>query len=415
MTTLQAAQPAPIWRRIVAGIIDFFILWLFIWPAFCALGFGDIDREIEFMRTPLGWKDPVVPMIIVWLFPFCLRDLVGGRSFGKWLMGLRVADAANANAVPSAARLIVRNLTIWLSPVGIVLAALNSDRMRLGDRLTHSIVLEEPAPPSGPNWRVIVTKAAVFAAVAGAALYFAQFTIERYYRHSRAYGVAMTYLDGCGPMTELMPGAKGGDRAFQRLHFFPTPEGALAAAILTQPFDNRTATLTVIVNRPPDNVAGWRGMSVQAAYEPGWPADNAPRSSLNDAALSFLKTYAPLHAAVSELHAEKTTIDGAGVFTEKGKEWAGMVYRRGDERWAARFVVELFRGDGGWTVLDASGVVDLNIDNASARKVYVFRKEKNVSRFLSGFEKESYLSGGRLPAESMPDFAVPGDNATTKR
>ena len=56
MTIPQPSRPAAVWKRVGAGLVDFVLMWLVVWPAICLVGFGDVDNEIEFMRGAIGWR-----------------------------------------------------------------------------------------------------------------------------------------------------------------------------------------------------------------------------------------------------------------------------------------------------------------------------------------------------------------------
>jgi uncharacterized RDD family membrane protein YckC len=86
------------------------------------LAFGNIDNWIEFLRSPLGRYFLHICLFTLWLFPYCLRDVIGGRGLGKWIMGLKVVDAGDMASTPSVRQLLLRNVTIWISPVGVLSA-----------------------------------------------------------------------------------------------------------------------------------------------------------------------------------------------------------------------------------------------------------------------------------------------------
>ena len=415
MTTLQPARPSPIWKRVVAGIIDFFALASVAWPLLCLLGYGSVDAEIEYMRGGMGRVFPFVFLMGIWLFPFCLRDLVGGRSFGKWLLGLRVVDASDNEAVPTAGRLILRNVTIWLAPVGLASAWFKPDKMRFGDLLARTMVVEEPVGPNGPPMRRTVIKGVVFAGVIGGCWLFAQRAMTQYHETSRPYAALKSYAAACAPMRELVPQIADDNLPLRALRYWPTERGACAQAAAEVVSPERKVSLRVMAERPADNVSGWMGFAVQAGFAPPMAADNITGSSLNDAALGFLKTYEPLHTAVRDLRPETSQLGEAVVYVEKGVQKARLAYVRPADRWGARFEVGLERKGGAWAAFDASGLVDLNSDNAPARRVYIFLLSKDLHRYLSADEMEQVMRRGRPVQQVIPELRAPAGNAPAAR
>ena len=93
--TLETRIPAPIWKRITAGLIDYLFIWFVLWMPVKLLLFGDVDSEIEFTRSAIGAYSFHLRVLGLWLFPFCLRDMFAGRGLGKWIAAIRVVDAAD--------------------------------------------------------------------------------------------------------------------------------------------------------------------------------------------------------------------------------------------------------------------------------------------------------------------------------
>lgn len=78
-----------------------------------------------------------------------LRDLPpGGRSPGKWFMGIAVARADDPAAAPGLAARILRNGPLLLLPLEAVLVFTDRYCRRLGDRLAGTVVVvsARPAP-----------------------------------------------------------------------------------------------------------------------------------------------------------------------------------------------------------------------------------------------------------------------------
>ncbi len=414
MPTLQPATPAAIWKRVVAGVIDFVVTWLILWPPIFPLFFGDLDVEIEFQRRALGGSFGVVLLLFLlglWLVPFGLRDLIGGRSFGKWLMGLRVVDAEDAASKPSWRRLLLRNATIWFAPMGLTWGAFHPDRQRFGDRLARTMVVEDPVAPAGPSWRSTMLKAAVFVLVVAGLFRFHQVLLRGYYERSRATAEAAAFVNGCTPLAELTPGLTTGDLTLRSVHYFPTDNGAQARFTWSRETPGMKLSLLAVMDRPVENLTAWRGLAARKVFEPGAAAGNVTHSALNDAALGFLRGYEPLHTAIRDLDPGKIPLVAAAVFREGDVMKAQLAYVRAPDGWEARFQVELRPKDGAWEVSDAGGSVDMNLDNAPARRTYLFLKSAGVHRYLTAVEL-GQLQQGRALTEVLPEMRPPADNAT---
>lgn len=78
------------------------------------------------------------------------KDIIKGRSMGKWVTGIAVANAAEPARAPHWTQLMGRNFFLLLFPVEIVLVFTDRYCRRLGDRLLGTVVVV-PAriPPPG--------------------------------------------------------------------------------------------------------------------------------------------------------------------------------------------------------------------------------------------------------------------------
>jgi hypothetical protein len=382
------------------------------------------------MRGPIGWHYSLLPLIklmfypfvflVLWLFPFCLRDLVGGRSLGKWLFGLRVVEAADIGATPGAGALILRNLTIWASPVGLFVARRSEDRMRFGDRLAGTMVVENPQSVTGMSWGQTIVKAGVFSLVTVGCLWVMRTTTEAYHRGSRVYAAAVEFLNGCTAFREIAPEFSGNKLTL--LLPLATDSGAIVLLGYIEQNNEKTHRLLVQMQRPADNLSAWEGVMVHAVFDPGLNPDNLSRSVLNTAAMSFLKTYGPLQREILDLNPAKARLTMVTVGQEKGRNKAIVVYQKKPDKWSADFGVVLELKEADWEVSDVQGVINLNLDNASAQRTFVFFQSRNLNRYLTAEEMGRFQGGQPLP-NIVPEFrtpapdAAPGqaDNATGKR
>jgi hypothetical protein len=91
-----------------------------------------------------------------------VKDAALGTSPGKWLTGIGARDAADpARPVPRAL-LALRNVTLWLLPLEIVLVFVDRYGRRLGDRIAGTVVVALPSP-ARIGRRLLVLAALLFA------------------------------------------------------------------------------------------------------------------------------------------------------------------------------------------------------------------------------------------------------------
>jgi len=255
MTLLSTRRPATILKRIIAGLIDYAFIWLVLWWPVHLLVFGDIETEMVMTRSGIGTHFSLIRNLVLWLFPFCLRDVFGGRGLGKWIVGIRVVDAAGPGSPPSIARLIVRNVTIWLSPVGMVSAAMDPDRMRFGDRLAGTMVVEETFDPRGSALKRRLLKGVVLVAAVGACWLSIKHSFTRYMTHSGVHEAAMAWIDGYEPLQEVVRPLRARQMVAVPYGYRITPDNALAAMGYYHQGDNLLVALGVAMVRRDD--ADW--------------------------------------------------------------------------------------------------------------------------------------------------------------
>ena len=123
-------------RRLIAAYIDISLA-----------GIAQVILMLVFIISPLNTKtispDEIMPrQFIINAFAmliFIFKDIVRGRSIGKYLLSLQVIDARNPTAVISAARLIIRNIFCIILPIEALLIILS--KLRLGDLATGTTVV----------------------------------------------------------------------------------------------------------------------------------------------------------------------------------------------------------------------------------------------------------------------------------
>lgn len=130
-------------RRIVAFILDYFILtFLIVSSFFVFLGpsyLDNIDSGITFSTILFG--------LIFGFGIYFSKEGFRGISPGKWIMGIMVRDEKNRNETPSFGRLLMRNVFIIIWPIEFIVLALNDNKKRIGDILAKTLVLKNPNKP----------------------------------------------------------------------------------------------------------------------------------------------------------------------------------------------------------------------------------------------------------------------------
>ncbi|GAH75450.1 unnamed protein product, partial [marine sediment metagenome] len=210
---------------------DFAVMWGLLWMPIVLVMFGDIDGEIEFARTWMGAHFGRICFFVLWLFPYCLRDVFGGRGLGKWIVGIRVVDAADVGSVPSIRALLLRNLTIWFSPVGMVSAYMHPDRMRFGDRLAGTMVVEDTPDPMSSPWPRRLLKTLVIVGAVTACVVLADRGRARYIRNSEIHEVGLEFLRRYEPLQEVIRPLSVEQMDVKAAGGRPTETGAEAAVV----------------------------------------------------------------------------------------------------------------------------------------------------------------------------------------
>jgi uncharacterized RDD family membrane protein YckC len=73
-----------------------------------------------------------------------LKDLVRGKSLGKWLMDLAVRDSKDTTKTPSLFRLLLRNVPLPIWFVELFFLIRSTKGQRIGDTLAGTIVVDNP-------------------------------------------------------------------------------------------------------------------------------------------------------------------------------------------------------------------------------------------------------------------------------
>lgn len=71
---------------------------------------------------------------------YLCKDIIGARSLGKRLLNLQIVSERDRKAA-SPARRVIRNVTLLIWPIELLIAMLNPSR-RLGDRLAVRLTID---------------------------------------------------------------------------------------------------------------------------------------------------------------------------------------------------------------------------------------------------------------------------------
>ncbi|WP_281561570.1 RDD family protein [Thalassomonas sp. RHCl1] len=128
------------WARVMASIVDSFILVLISWPLLLAL-YGKEYLEFEqLVAGPadflISWVFPVVAVIAFWLYK--------QATPGKMLVNAKIVDAKTGNK-PTRGQCILRYFGYFLSiiPFGYGMLSVGWDKKKQGwhDKLANTVVI----------------------------------------------------------------------------------------------------------------------------------------------------------------------------------------------------------------------------------------------------------------------------------
>lgn len=181
-------------RRIAAFMLDYAVLVavLCIILAVTIIGFDDAP-------DPSGL---LLPGLLIIFLLFFGKDCFNGISIGRWIMGIQVVNAENAET-PTKGKLILRNISQVLWPLEFIVLAVSKDKQRLGDLMTNTRVIKNPLQAAKPKRAMALVAVIV---IAGAAF---SGGIEASLLGSTAYKVSKEYVKNDADVIEATGGVKG--------------------------------------------------------------------------------------------------------------------------------------------------------------------------------------------------------------
>ncbi len=184
-------------RRMAAFLADHFIMsFLIVMLFFSTLGTDFLDASKIHAVTKMIF---ILPAFLLYF----AKDAVKGISPGKWIFGIMVRDANDPSAVPSFAKLFIRNIFLVIWPVEFLVLAASPDKKRLGDKVAETIVVKNPLTPR-KGQRIV--------ALAGVLVVFCLFIllfIATAMKSSGAYKAAIEAIENDPAIREETGGIKG--------------------------------------------------------------------------------------------------------------------------------------------------------------------------------------------------------------
>ena len=159
MDTLNTMTPPPVTvtgsKRFISAAIDYIVMivismivstpiMIIFFTSFGSLfpqgsNYSDPSVMFESFQDTMGtmMQYQMIAMVITYLYFLC-KDIFGGRSIGKRSQGLQLVMKKDGGPV-SYARMILRNVTIIIWPVELILLLVNP-KQRLGDMMCGTTV-----------------------------------------------------------------------------------------------------------------------------------------------------------------------------------------------------------------------------------------------------------------------------------
>lgn len=132
---LQYATPL---QRIIAYLIDVAIFWV-VFLVYVIFFQVDEKGRVLFLSNLFSWK-----VLAYWVLYFPFVESQTGRTIGKWLMGLRVADARGNELAfwqPFLRHFLDVVDFLFFGLVGLLVMSRSDKNQRVGDKVAQTIVI----------------------------------------------------------------------------------------------------------------------------------------------------------------------------------------------------------------------------------------------------------------------------------
>lgn len=145
-------------RRFFAHLLDaivILVVYIVVGSSIAAQTGGMTESGFEMQGGPALLAMAVTFLVALFYFAI-LESTRSGKTFGKMLLGIRVADADGGKA--GFGQALMRNLLrlvdgMVLYLVGVIFVLTSQRRQRLGDRIAHTVVLRGHAPTKPDDGR----------------------------------------------------------------------------------------------------------------------------------------------------------------------------------------------------------------------------------------------------------------------
>jgi uncharacterized RDD family membrane protein YckC len=194
----QTLKKASSLSRIAACIIDLFVMtFLMLLIVAIVLGSDHIDNyDRAYIHTILFL------VLITGLILYFSKDSYRGISVGRWIMGIMVRNESD-NQVPSYFRLFIRNLFTIIWPVEFIVLLVNSDKKRIADKVSKTIVLKNPVKTKG------IFRIGVLFIIGICFYFFVEIYGAAIFRNSEAYEIAVDSIKQNEMIIEKTGGFEG--------------------------------------------------------------------------------------------------------------------------------------------------------------------------------------------------------------
>jgi uncharacterized RDD family membrane protein YckC len=211
---------APLHLRLFALILDY----LLATTVLKLLDLATVGEHWDLRPVSEGVPGPTAGWAAGLVLLLLARDVLGGKSPGKWLTGLAVGRAENPEARAPLLSNLLRNLPLLILPVEGLLVFVHPYGRRLGDRLAGTVVVA-PAQVS-PLSRRLMGLAVLFLGVLLVSFLLGPWNVRRSAAYQVARGAAAAH-----PEVAAAVGAPAELNASPSLELAVRPDGGSATLV----------------------------------------------------------------------------------------------------------------------------------------------------------------------------------------
>ena len=183
-------------------IISFVLVALSMLMLILFVGIGDVPGSID-VAPDITVSAAFPIFMLVSFFVYGLKDIVNGQSIGKRALGIAVRDRYDTSQTPSAGKLFLRNVFMFLWPIDFFVLACSAERTKIGDKLAGTDVYRISKKPKVLT--IIIAAVLAFVIFVGA-LFFGVLAIIK---NHPAYHAAIHYIEANPRVAELVGDIEG--------------------------------------------------------------------------------------------------------------------------------------------------------------------------------------------------------------